>query len=69
MANNTPQGADQAPPAIADVQRFGVAHRLEDKHHKQLAMMRERLAVLVKADRAVRPRGGGGHENCRSKAS
>jgi hypothetical protein len=42
--------------AIAAVQRFGVNHRLEDRHHKQLARMRERLAVLLKADRAERPR-------------
>jgi hypothetical protein len=44
--------------AIAAVQRFGVAHRLEDKHYRQLARMRERLAVLAKADRAIQPRNG-----------
>jgi hypothetical protein len=44
--------------ALADVisktQAFGINHRLEDRHHKQLARMRERLEVL-KANRAERP--------------
>jgi hypothetical protein len=40
--------------AIEAKQRFGVNHRLEDRHHKELAKMRGRLEVLRKADRAER---------------
>jgi hypothetical protein len=40
--------------AIEATQRFGINHRLEDRHHKELAKMRERLKVLRKADNAQR---------------
>ena len=39
---------------IHKTQAFGINHRLEDRHHKQLTRMRERLVVLRKADRAER---------------
>jgi hypothetical protein len=39
---------------IHATQAFGVTHRLEERHHRQLDKMRERLAVLRKADRAER---------------
>jgi hypothetical protein len=38
---------------ICTTQAFGVNHRLEERHHRQLDKMRERLAVLRKADRAL----------------
>jgi hypothetical protein len=40
---------------ISKTQAFGVNHRLEDRHHRQLDKMRERLGVLRAADRAERP--------------
>jgi hypothetical protein len=43
---------------IRAVQEHGVNHRLEDRHHQELAKMRERLALSEKADRAERPRTG-----------
>jgi hypothetical protein len=45
--------ASELEDVIHATQQFGINHRLEPRHHKQLAKMRERLDVLRKADRAV----------------
>jgi ParB-like chromosome segregation protein Spo0J len=48
-------GAAELEDVISKTQAFGVNHRLEDRHHRQLDKMRERLGVLRAADRAERP--------------
>jgi Protein of unknown function (DUF3102) len=50
--------ADELEEAVRATQAFGVNHRLEDRHHRQLDRMRARLNVLRAADRAERPQTG-----------
>jgi hypothetical protein len=54
-ANWRSLGAAELEEVIHATREFGVNHRLEDRHHRQLARMRERLDVLRKSDRAELP--------------